>query len=97
MAVARSIAAASPMRTIPPANLPGLQRVGTGPPAEIKQRLQTTLREPLVEVGARIVWCAQSITFQMARAMVARGLFQELLVAIATRDSRRRRDAEHTL
>jgi len=43
----------------------------------------TTLREPLVKIGARIVRHSRSITFQMAEVMVPRDLFQQILAAIA--------------
>jgi len=43
----------------------------------------TTLRERLVKIGARIVRHGRSITFQMAEVMVTRGLFEQILAAIA--------------
>jgi hypothetical protein len=42
------------------------------------------LRERLVKIGARIVRHGRSITFQMAQVMVPRGLFAQILAAIAT-------------
>jgi hypothetical protein len=42
------------------------------------------LRDRLVKIGAKIVRHGRSITFQMAEVMVSRGLFQEILDAIAT-------------
>jgi hypothetical protein len=52
-------------------------------PAEIAQWSMTTLRERLVKIGAKIVRHGRSITFQMAEVMVSRGLFQQILDAIA--------------
>ena len=52
-------------------------------PEEVKQWSMTTLRERLVKIGARIVRHGRSITFQMAEVMVPRGLFQQILTAIA--------------
>ena len=43
----------------------------------------TTLRDRLVKIGAKIVQHGRSITFQMAEVMVTRGLFQQILDAIA--------------
>ena len=52
-------------------------------PAEVAQWSLTTLRERLVKIGAKIVRHGRSITFQMAEVMVPRGLFQQILTAIA--------------
>jgi hypothetical protein len=41
------------------------------------------LRDRLVKIGAKIVRHGRSITFQMAEVMVPRGLFQQILDAIA--------------
>jgi hypothetical protein len=43
----------------------------------------TTLRDWLVKIGAKIVRHGRSITFQMAEVMVSRGLFPQILDAIA--------------
>ena len=43
----------------------------------------TTLRDRLVKIGARIVRHGRSIAFQMAEVVVSRGLFQDILAAIA--------------
>ena len=43
----------------------------------------TTLRDRLVKIGAKIVRHGRSIIFQMAEVMVPRGLFQQILDAIA--------------
>jgi hypothetical protein len=43
----------------------------------------TTLRDRLVEIGARIVWHGRAITFQMAEGIVPRDMFQKTLAAIA--------------
>jgi hypothetical protein len=52
-------------------------------PGEVNHWSLTTLRERLVKIGARIVRHARSITFQMAEVMVTRGLFEQILAAIA--------------
>jgi hypothetical protein len=52
-------------------------------PAEVAQWSLTTLRERLVKIGAKIVRHGRSITFQMAEVVVPRGLFQQILTAIA--------------
>ena len=52
-------------------------------PDEVKQWSMTTLRQRLVKIGARIVCHGRSITFQMAEVMVSRGLFQQILAAMA--------------
>jgi hypothetical protein len=52
-------------------------------PEVVKQLSMTTLRERLVKIGARIVRHGRSITFQLAEVMVTRGLFQQILTAIA--------------
>src|SRR3954463_16051966 len=52
-------------------------------PDAVKQWSMTTLRQRLVKIGARIVRHGRSITFQMAEVMVSRGLFQQILAAIA--------------
>jgi hypothetical protein len=53
-------------------------------PEAVKQWSPTTLRERLVEIGAKIVRHGRSITFQMAEVAVPRGLFEQILAAIAT-------------
>ena len=52
-------------------------------PAEATRRSMTTLRERLVKIGARIVRHGRSVIFQMAEVMVPRGMFREILAAIA--------------
>jgi hypothetical protein len=52
-------------------------------PAEVAQWSMTTLRDRLVKIGAKIVRHGRSITFQMAEVMVPRGLFKQILSAIA--------------
>jgi hypothetical protein len=52
-------------------------------PAEAAQWSMTTLRGRLVKIGARIIQHGRSITFQLAEVMVTRGLFQQILTAIA--------------
>jgi hypothetical protein len=37
----------------------------------------------VVKIGAKPVWHGRSITFQMAEVMVPRGLFWQILAAIA--------------
>ena len=53
-------------------------------PEAVSHWSMTTLRDRLVKIGAKIVRHGRSITFQMAEVMVSRGLFQEVLDAIAT-------------
>ncbi len=43
----------------------------------------TTLRDRLVKIGARIVRHGRSIAFPMAKVMVTRALFPQVLDAIA--------------
>ena len=43
----------------------------------------TTLRDRLIKIGAKIVRHGRSITFQMTEVIVSRGLFQQVLDAIA--------------
>jgi hypothetical protein len=52
-------------------------------PAEAARWSMTTLRERLVKIGARIVRHGRSVIFQMAEVMVPRGMFREILAAIA--------------
>ena len=52
-------------------------------PDAVKQWSLTTLRERLVKIGARIVRHGRSVIFQMAEVMVPRGLFREILAAVA--------------
>jgi DDE family transposase len=52
-------------------------------PDEVKQWSMTTLRERLVKIGARIVRHGRSVVFQMAEVMVPRGMFREILAAVA--------------
>ena len=52
-------------------------------PAETAQWSMTTLRERPVKIGAKIVRHGRSVIFQMAEVMVPRGLFQQILTAIA--------------
>jgi hypothetical protein len=52
-------------------------------PEAVKQWPLTTLRERLVKIGARIMRHGRSIAFQMAEVAVSRGLFQDILAAIA--------------
>jgi hypothetical protein len=52
-------------------------------PEEVNHWSMTTLRDRLVKIGARIVRHGRSITFQMAEVMVSRGLFRQILDAIA--------------
>jgi hypothetical protein len=54
-------------------------------PAEVAQWSMTTLREQLVKIGAKIIdRHGRSITFQIPEVMVPRGLFQQIVTAIAT-------------
>jgi hypothetical protein len=52
-------------------------------PEAVSHWSRTTLRDRLVNIGAKIVRYGRSITFQMAEVMVSRGLFQNILDAIA--------------
>ena len=52
-------------------------------PAEAAQWSMTTLRGRLVRIGARTVQHGRSTTFQLAEVMVTRGLFQQILTALA--------------
>lgn len=52
-------------------------------PEEVCHWSMTTLRDRLVKIGARIVRHGRSITFQMTEVMVSRGLFRQILDAIA--------------
>ncbi len=63
-------------------NLANFSRTLTLPEA-VSHWSMTTLRDLLVKIGAKIVRHGRSITFQMAEVMVSRGLFQEILDAIA--------------
>ena len=54
-----------------------------GAAADVAQWSMTTLRDRLVKIGAKIVRHGRSITFQMAEVMVPRGLFEQILSAIA--------------
>jgi hypothetical protein len=48
-------------------------------PAEIDHRSQTTLREQLVKIGARIVRHGRYVVLQLAEVAVPRTLFAEIL------------------
>ena len=52
-------------------------------PEAVSHWSMTTLRNRLVKIGAKIVRHGRSITFQIAEVMVWRGLFQQILDAIA--------------
>jgi hypothetical protein len=52
-------------------------------PDEVRQWSMTTLRRRLVKIGARTVRHGRSVVFQMAEVMVPRGMFREILAAIA--------------
>ena len=52
-------------------------------PEAVSHWSMTTLRDRLVKIGAKIVRHGRSITFQMAEVMISRGLFQQILSAIA--------------
>ena len=49
----------------------------------LAQRSLCTLCDWLVKIGAKIVRHGRSIPFQMAEVMISRGLFQQILDAIA--------------
>jgi len=48
-------------------------------PNEVSHWSMTTLRDRLVEIGAKVVRHGRSITFQMAEVMVSHDLFQQIL------------------
>jgi hypothetical protein len=52
-------------------------------PEEVKQWPLTTPLHRLIKICTRNVRHGRSITFQMAEMMVSRGLFQQILTAIA--------------
>ncbi len=52
-------------------------------PHAVKHWSLTTLRDRLVKIGVRIVRHGRSIAFQMAEVMAPRGLFRQILHAIA--------------
>ena len=52
-------------------------------PDEVRQWSMTTLLERLVRIGARIVRHGRSMIFRMAEVMVPRGMFREILSAVA--------------
>jgi len=52
-------------------------------PEAVSHWSMTTLRDRLVKTGAKIVRHGRSITLQMAEVMVSRGVFQQILDAIA--------------
>ena len=45
----------------------------------VEQRSPTSLREKLIEIGAKIVRHGRYVTFQMAEVVIPRGLFAEIL------------------
>jgi hypothetical protein len=51
-------------------------------PVKVEQWSMTTLRDRLVKIGAKIVRHSRSITFEMAEAIVPRGLFEKILSTI---------------
>ena len=52
-------------------------------PETVSQWSMTTLRDRLVKISAKIVRHGRLIIFQMAEVMVSRGLFRQILDAIA--------------
>jgi hypothetical protein len=52
-------------------------------PEEVKHWSLTTLRDRLLKIGGKVVRHGRSIAFQMAEVMVPRGLFRQVLAAIA--------------
>ena len=45
----------------------------------VEQRSPTSLREKLIEIGAKIVRHGRYVTFQMAEVVIPRGLFADIL------------------
>jgi hypothetical protein len=48
-------------------------------PAEVERSSVTTLREKLIEIGAKIVRHGRYVVFQMAEVAIPRGLFADIL------------------
>jgi hypothetical protein len=53
-------------------------------PPGVKHCSLTTLREKLVKIGAKVVWHAKYVTFQLAEVAVPRKLFRAILRRIAS-------------
>jgi hypothetical protein len=51
-------------------------------PRSVQHWSLTTLREKLIKIGAKVVWHARYVTFQMAKVAVSRGLFAAILERI---------------
>ncbi len=53
-------------------------------PYRVREWSLTTLKEKLVKIGAKVVWHARYVTFQMAEAAVPHVLMKEILNRIRT-------------
>ncbi len=51
-------------------------------PEKVEQWSLTTLREKLVEIGAKVVRHGRYVTFQLAEVAVSRDLFRKILSLI---------------
>jgi hypothetical protein len=51
-------------------------------PQKVRRWTLTTIREKLIKIGAKVVYHARRITFQLAEVAVPRSLFQAILCAI---------------
>ncbi len=49
------------------------------PPGEVKHLSQTSPREKLIKIGAKVVNHGRYVTFQLAEVAVPRSLFQKIL------------------
>ncbi len=48
-------------------------------PDQVREWSLTTLKEKLVKIGAKVVWHARYVTFQMAEVAVPQVLMKEIL------------------
>ena len=51
-------------------------------PRGVKHWSLTTLREKLIKIGAKVIWHARYVVFQMAEVAIPRGLFRAILERI---------------
>jgi len=54
------------------------------------KELETSLREKLIKIGAKVVSHGRYVTFQLAEVAVPRQMFQEILLLIARLSAARR-------
>ncbi len=55
------------------------QKRTLAPPGEVKHLSQTSPREKLIKIGAKVVRHGRYITFQLAEVAIARSLFANIL------------------